>query len=54
MQGFADGKAPEYSHTQKAPLCLLVHALAVVFLALGCFVQDAPPTRIIGSSRPGS
>ena len=34
---------PEYSHTQKAPLCLLVYALAAVFLALGWFVQDAPP-----------
>ena len=32
-----------YSHTQKAPLCLLVYALAVVFLALGWVVQDAPP-----------
>ncbi|MEY3458779.1 MAG: hypothetical protein RL215_1936, partial [Planctomycetota bacterium] len=32
-----------YSHTQKAPLCLLVYALAAVFLALGWFVRDAPP-----------
>jgi hypothetical protein len=32
-----------YFHTQKAPLCLLVYALAVVFLALGWVVQDAPP-----------
>jgi hypothetical protein len=32
-----------YSHTQKAPLCLLVYALAAVFLALGWFIQDAPP-----------
>lgn len=32
-----------YSHTQKAPLCLLIYALAAVFLALGWFVQDAPP-----------
>jgi hypothetical protein len=35
----------EYAHTQKAPLCLLVYALAVVYLALGWFVQDAPPIR---------
>ena len=34
-----------YSHTQKAPLCLLIYALAVVFLALGFFVQDAPPIQ---------
>ena len=39
----ADSTRPEYSHTQKAPLCLLVYALAAVFLALGWFVQDAPP-----------
>ncbi|MCA9032684.1 MAG: hypothetical protein KDA66_17835 [Planctomycetaceae bacterium] len=32
-----------YSHTQKAPLCLLIYALAVLFIALGVFVQDAPP-----------
>ena len=31
------------SHTQKAPLFLLVSALAVVFLALGWFIQAAPP-----------
>lgn len=36
-------KTVGYSHTQKAPLCLLIYALAVVFLALGWFVQDAPP-----------
>lgn len=41
----ADSKRPEYSHTQKAPLCLLVYALAVVFLALGWIVQDAPPIQ---------
>ena len=32
-----------YSHTQKAPLCLLIYVLAVVFLALGFLIQDAPP-----------
>ena len=41
----ADSTRAEYSHTQKAPLCLLVYALAVVFLALGWFVQDAPPIQ---------
>jgi hypothetical protein len=38
-------RSPEYSHTQKAPLCLLIYALAAVFLALGYFVQDAPPIQ---------
>ena len=32
-----------YSHLQKAPLCLPIYVLAVLFLALGWFVQDAPP-----------
>jgi hypothetical protein len=27
----ADSTGPEYYHTQKAPLCLLVYALAVLF-----------------------
>lgn len=40
-----DTKTSDYSHTQKAPLCLLVYALAVVFLALGWIVQDAPPIQ---------
>ncbi len=40
-----DTTTPGYSHTQKAPLGLLIYALAVVFLALGYLVQDAPPIR---------
>jgi len=38
-------KTPEYSHTQKSPLCLLNYALGALFLALGWFVQDAPPIQ---------
>lgn len=34
-----------YSHTQKAPLCLPIYALAAVFVAVGCFVQDTPPIQ---------
>lgn len=40
-----DTTTPGYSHTQNAPLCLLIYALAVVFLALGYLIQDAPPIR---------
>jgi hypothetical protein len=40
-----DTKTFGYSHTQKAQLCLSVYALAVVFLGLGWFVQDAPPIQ---------
>lgn len=32
-----------YSHTQKAPLYLLIYAFALVFIALGVTVQDVPP-----------
>ena len=38
-----DTETSGYSHTQKAPLCFLVYALAVVFFALGWIVKDAPP-----------
>ena len=34
-----------YSHTQKAPLCLLIYAITVLFVALGWFVQDVPTNR---------
>ena len=40
-----DPAIPRFSHTEKAPLCLLIYALAVVFLAVGFFVQDAPPLQ---------
>ncbi len=36
---------PGCSHTQYAPLCLLIYALAVVFLASGWFFQDTPPIQ---------
>jgi hypothetical protein len=36
---------PGYSHTQNAPLCLLIYTLAVVFLALGWLFQDIPPIQ---------
>jgi hypothetical protein len=39
----ADPTNAVYSHTQKAPLCLLIYALAVLFIVFGVFVQDAPP-----------
>lgn len=38
-----DRTTPGYSHTQKPPICLLIYALAAVFLAMGYFVRDAPP-----------
>ena len=38
-----DTKTSGYSHTQKAPLCLPIYAIAVMFIAVGFFVQEAPP-----------
>lgn len=34
-----------YQHTQRAPLCLLVYALAATLMGLGVVLQDAPPIR---------
>lgn len=42
MQGFADGKPPEYTHTQKAPLCLILYSSALVCFVLGWWVGDVP------------
>jgi hypothetical protein len=36
---------PRYSHTQKAPLCLVIYALGVVFIVLGFTVEEAPPIQ---------
>jgi hypothetical protein len=36
---------PAYSHTQKAPLCFLIYALSIVFLASGFIISDAPPIQ---------
>lgn len=41
----ADSTQPDYSHTQKSPLCLLIYTFSAVFFAVGYFVQDAPPIQ---------
>lgn len=35
-------EAPRYLHTQKAPLCLLIYALAVMFIGLGWVLRNEP------------
>ena len=45
MQASPDSTRPEYSRPQQAPLCLLIYALAALFLALGYFAQDTLPIR---------
>lgn len=39
----SDTKSFGYSHTQTAPLCLLVYAVGASLLVLGCFIRDTPP-----------
>lgn len=33
---------PGYSHTQQAPLCLLIYAIALVFASVGFILNDMP------------
>lgn len=33
---------PEYTHTQRAPLCLLIYAAALVFASVGFAIRDTP------------
>lgn len=40
-----DPTPPGYSHTQTAPLCLLLYATAVLLLMLGWALPDVPPIR---------
>jgi hypothetical protein len=48
MPGFADGKRPEYSHTQKAPLCLILYGSALGCFALGWWDGDVPGMYVAG------
>lgn len=36
-----------YRHTQRAPLCLLLYALAVVLFVVGWLLQEVPPFRVL-------
>ena len=36
-----------YRHTQRAPLCLLLYALAVVLFVVGWLLHDVPPFRFL-------
>jgi hypothetical protein len=40
-----DMTTPGYSHTQSAPLCLLLYATAVLLLVVSLAVPDEPPIR---------
>ena len=36
-----------YRHIQRAPLCLLLYALALILMTVGLNVDDAPPLRFM-------
>lgn len=38
-------KASGYTHIQRAPLCLVLYALAALFLFIGIAIVDQPPMR---------
>jgi hypothetical protein len=48
MQGFADRTTPEYSHTQKAPLCLILYGTALASVGLALVIGDTPSLYIGG------
>ena len=48
MQGFAEGRPPEYTHTQNAPLCLILYGSALLCFVLGWWVGDLPGMYVAG------
>ena len=48
MNGLEVNKAPEYSHRQWAPLCLIIYGSALAFIALAWICDDAPEIYILG------
>ena len=48
MDGMAATTTPGYSHTQKAPLCLILFGSALVCMVLARMVSDTPGIYIAG------
>ncbi len=48
MDGRPETKAPEYSHTQKAPLCLILYGFALACFTLAWIVADTPGVFMAG------
>lgn len=46
MDGMAATTTPGYSHTQNAPLCLILYGSALACIALGWIVGDTPGSYI--------
>lgn len=43
-----DTAAPAYSHSQKAPLCLILYVLARACIVLAWLIGDTPGIYIVG------
>ena len=48
MDGLATTKASGYSHTQKAPLCLILYGSALESIVLAWIVSDVPGVYVAG------
>jgi hypothetical protein len=50
MKGLAETEAPGYSHTQKAPLCLILYGSGLVCFALAWTLVSPPGNFIAGTT----
>lgn len=48
MDGLPETKTPGYSHTQKAPLCLILYGSALACIALGWIIGDTLGLYVAG------
>ena len=48
MDGLAETKTPGYSHTQRAPLCLILYGFAIYCIVLGWIIGDTLGMYVAG------
>lgn len=48
MDELAEAKTPGYSHTQRAPLCLILYGFAIYSIALGWIIGDTLGMYVAG------
>lgn len=48
MDGMAEAKIPGYTHTQRAPLCLILYGFAIYSIALGWIIGDTLGMYVAG------
>ena len=49
MDGLAETKTPGYSHTQRAPLCLILYGFAIYSIILGWMIGKTLGIDISGA-----